>query len=535
MQTALTHKLENNEKVLRLGVVENGRIVEERIIRRQGSITVGRSARNTVMLASLDAPESLPLIDVHRGAHVLRFKKGDFGKVSCGGEVIDLRTAARRGLAQARNGEFRLPLKEQVSGKIKVGDSTMLFQFVNAPALVVAAPLPREARGSWVKSLDRSMLGFFLAVFLLLGGAGMGMESWWHHTGKYLQVTRKPSSESLRNMVPPWKITQKVKDPNVVTDDDRPSIDHRGVIVDPNGEKPDPETPTGTIINPPDAANNEGKGLETEVPEPVRETDKPVLTGTSTERVKEKIAEAFGPSPAKAPEQRESDPPKGRGSNDKSTVVTIVDSTFGIGPALPGKNSGSGRLGFKDAFGKKLDVGDDSVADERFTLADASEGAEAGSGGSSSRGIVVPSKDDNPIRDLDVGVLEGEAPLRPFTGGGIAGEMKPRPAGHTLRPPVHRPPPPTSSTTISQFVRGRQSALGRCYYTAVRRNPNVGNLLKIKVYVNKAGKARVMIVKDNTNDPTIARCVVDKIEQWNFTNNSGDRLVATIPLVFRKQ
>jgi hypothetical protein len=83
-------------------------------------------------------------------------------------------------------------------------------------------------------------------------------------------------------------------------------------------------------------------------------------------------------------------------------------------------------------------------------------------------------------------------------------------------------------------VRSRQSALGRCYFTAARRNPNVGNLLKIKVYVNKKGKARVVIVRDKTNDPSIARCVSDKIEGWKFPNNTGARLVAKIPLVFRK-
>lgn len=147
-------------RCLRIGVVVGGRIVEERLLSPGGKVTVGSDASNTVVVRT--ALRKFTLIETRDGGGGQIHLAGPMGgKITRGKDVVTLAEAAgpaRRGRRTARLG----PLDR---GKIKVGDTTVLFQFVRTP------PTPARNRaskrfGGWRwEAVD----WLFLAVILLSG------------------------------------------------------------------------------------------------------------------------------------------------------------------------------------------------------------------------------------------------------------------------------------------------------------------------------------------------------------------------------
>ena len=104
--------------MLRVGVIHQGRIVEDHLFKTKARVTTGRSTRNRVSLPAADLPLRCRLVDTKGGRQHLCFQKGTRGKVYTGGEVIDLRTAARRGLAARKGERFYMPLGPDVRASV---------------------------------------------------------------------------------------------------------------------------------------------------------------------------------------------------------------------------------------------------------------------------------------------------------------------------------------------------------------------------------------------------------------------------------
>ena len=48
----------NQPKILRIGVIQAGKIIEERLIRKRDSVTIGASPRNTLVVPASTLPRS---------------------------------------------------------------------------------------------------------------------------------------------------------------------------------------------------------------------------------------------------------------------------------------------------------------------------------------------------------------------------------------------------------------------------------------------------------------------------------------------
>jgi hypothetical protein len=135
----------NEHEALRIGILLDGKLIEERVIRERRRVTIGQSARATFAVpGSRTLPRSLVLFEpdgANKTEWRVRVPEGCQARISDG--------VAPRILA---SGEF--PVGARARGKLTIGDVTVLFQRVavaNAPRprLPASVRAPLFARVDW--------------------------------------------------------------------------------------------------------------------------------------------------------------------------------------------------------------------------------------------------------------------------------------------------------------------------------------------------------------------------------------------------
>lgn len=162
-------------KVLRIGIIQDGKIVQERLVKAGESVTVGESAKNTFVFprTHLKTPEFL-LFQPAGNGYVLQFTAAMKGKISSGGAVVALQKVQRDPSVQKKGDVFSLPLSPQDRGKITIDSVTVLFQFVAPPPVKAVTPMQAmDFRPRLLEDDDPVFLGFLaiwsaFAVVLLI-------------------------------------------------------------------------------------------------------------------------------------------------------------------------------------------------------------------------------------------------------------------------------------------------------------------------------------------------------------------------------
>jgi hypothetical protein len=169
----------NLPKVLRIGVIQGGKIVEERIIRRRETVTVGPSEKAHFVFAAPDLPSArFELFETKGEEYTLNFTETMSGRISIEGGVSELVDLRKSGKARAKGKIWQVPLTDQGRGKITVGESTILYQFVTPPPMQPRPQLPAAVRGNLLaNSINFSTV---CIMFFLLVEAGLCI--WWANT-----------------------------------------------------------------------------------------------------------------------------------------------------------------------------------------------------------------------------------------------------------------------------------------------------------------------------------------------------------------
>lgn len=154
-------------RILRIGIIQNGQLIEERLLRRREPVSIGQSPRNTFVLPAAGLPRSLVLFDVHDGRYRLRFRSGLNGKLSVQGSVLDFRALREQKLARKLGDGYVVPLADRSWGKVVVDEITVLFQFVDAPAVAATPALPRSMRQGWARFIDWPFMTALLGSFVV--------------------------------------------------------------------------------------------------------------------------------------------------------------------------------------------------------------------------------------------------------------------------------------------------------------------------------------------------------------------------------
>ncbi len=143
-------------RILRIGVLLGGKIVEERLIRDRAAVTIGQSMKNTFSIPVEGLPLEFTLFSIEENRYSLRFTGKMDGRVSDGagaGQVNTLDALKQKG-AQNAGDYYQVALTDGARGKLSLGDLTILFQFVTEPPRQPKPMLPASVRGTFADRFD---------------------------------------------------------------------------------------------------------------------------------------------------------------------------------------------------------------------------------------------------------------------------------------------------------------------------------------------------------------------------------------------
>jgi hypothetical protein len=157
-------------KVLRIGLVQGGKVIEERIIKQRGHVTVGPSEKSMFVVSAQHVPATFRLFELIGNDYALNFLDTMGGRVALQTGISDL--AALRGQAKRTpQGAYQVRLTEDARGKVVIGETTFLFQFVAPPPIQPKPQLPVSVRGGLSSQIDWPMT--IIAAFSFLFHFGM--------------------------------------------------------------------------------------------------------------------------------------------------------------------------------------------------------------------------------------------------------------------------------------------------------------------------------------------------------------------------
>jgi outer membrane biosynthesis protein TonB len=473
--------------------MQNGRIAEERLIRRPESITLGQSPRATlyVPLAPADRP-GLPgrrsLFELKKGRYRLRLGPDMTGRVTIDGTPRSLTELS----------QSHLDIQEGARGRLEFGDITVLFQMVAAPPERLKPCLPASARGG----LGSAMRSEAPVLFTLVGS--LVLHVGFVAAAALLFVPADAPKPVNRFMERPLVVDVQFFDHNEEPDmsvDPLPPIvapQPDQVLADEGPEQPDTATPAPEPTDNPSVAKD---------PSP---TPPPTVASANT---KGRQKSRLGPNQVK--ERR---PIRRKNVRDK----TLLKFISGVG--INGKG-GVDTLAKGHAINAKA-----AFSGNGIRVAESADDGNGFKGGPKSDAVTNPgpqvARVDNRDRvRLKVGRVE-----KPVE----KDEKRVK-----LRVRTHRPRGTASPGTVSQLsrlFRKRSSAFRTCYEQRLRKVPGLKGKVVIALSIRSNGRlAGVSVESNSTGDSVVAQCIVKKVRSWKLAAGDGTGVKRlTVPIVLAR-
>lgn len=462
---------EPKEKLLRLGVIHDKRVVEERFIRGQGDVTLGTDAKNVIQISGSGAPQALKLFESRgAGRYNLILEKGLDGRIDLGGTPETFSELVQSGKAKKRGNAYVVELGDDSRGRVVVGGFVILFQFVDAPPSDRMA-LTAVLKGGLLYKMDwpyRYILG---AIFLVFGGSGLVTHFWWVTTGQYYHNPFGSEAEAYAALRVEVKKEKKKK----------------------------PETQAVKVEAPPIPVKSET------VADAKAEADKP---------------KASGPKP----KDRGASGPMDRESRRARAAANVREKTFlgALGPGL-----GDGRPVVHDAnLASAFDFADGAGAGTPNGDAVAGGPTAVGPGGvdgggrykTLSQGDVgggrletTTAKTAEKSADTEVKV---KANVRDGSVTGQEGTGK------------------IDKDSVARVFSRRKGAIKHCYENALRTDGNLKGKVTIRFTIGPAGRiTNISATGNTTGNSQVADCIVEKVQGWRFDPPDGGSVTFSYPFL----
>lgn len=459
-------------RVLRIGIVHEGRIIEERLLRKRGDVTVGASPKCTFILPIANLPESYRLFVVQKGKYFLRFTAGMAGRVSVGERLWDLPELRESNLVQKSGQYFLLPLDDNSRGKLVFGEVSLLFQFVLPPPPVPKLELPATAKGGLLSRIDVPLFLAFMASLVLQAGGVAGVQYWWNVSGQFQVKKARRYSEVYEYLKA--EVQRRVQI-------EKPKVDVTG---------------PGTGSQEDKGAGGEEKKVEKEV------ARRPQRTGgdsveSAEERYRRKVAKVRN-----------------------STVIYHLGK-YGIGPGTVVGAAVEGGVA-----SSRLASAFETKGVETAGVGAPLSGFRAAPPGGGSEQATTYQK----LGKEEIGSGRGVAQV---AGGTKVEEVKLHIRGEGVRDVSGAGR--LDKSAIESVFSSRQSAIKMCYQRSLKVNPNISGKVTIRFTIGEAGTVTdIYVLENTTGDPDVAACIVQKVRTWRFTPPEGGPVTVTMPLLLQK-
>ncbi|MGC8928690.1 MAG: TonB family protein [Myxococcota bacterium] len=165
-----------NIKVLRVGIILNGKIISEKIINNPVDITIGTDKRCTFCVTeSQKLPKELTIFSAKNRQYFLVFNDRQTGQIIVKNAEFNLQSIKAQNTCQKKGNSYYYPLDVDSKGRIDVEDVIILFQFIPPPPEPPKPQIPEIAKGYWLKKMDKPFMAIFMASFILHFGFVFGV------------------------------------------------------------------------------------------------------------------------------------------------------------------------------------------------------------------------------------------------------------------------------------------------------------------------------------------------------------------------
>lgn len=159
----------SGDRVLRIGLLLGGKIIEERLVRKNEQVTFGQSSQNMFSVPLEQLPRTFTALVWTGKGYELRFASKMEGRVSRGDKVFSLDQLK----ANARRGDdyYAVDIDDNARGKIGIGEFSLLFHVIAEPPPQPKPVLPASVRGTLMDRMDpllMACLGITNAVAIVL-------------------------------------------------------------------------------------------------------------------------------------------------------------------------------------------------------------------------------------------------------------------------------------------------------------------------------------------------------------------------------
>lgn len=467
-------------KVLRIGVVQGGRIIEERIVRKRETVTVGHSERNHFVIPAQALPGRFDLFELRGGSYFLTFNDDMDGRVSVPSGLADFASLKSSGKAKKKGNFYQVELTEESRGKVVIGDSTLLFQFVTPPPIQPRPQLPAAARGGWIKSIDWPFVALIMVNFILQFGFVIWLENhdwpvvegWQQVPDRFasLLVDEVPTEEDIE------RLRHELDGEEEVTDDGEE-------VADEGEDQQDQQQATKSQNSGPRISPEERAARAEEAARRAAERRARVTEAMSRVAMA-KIIGSMGGSESGGVVADVL-----RGGDVGGDMDDVMSQVKGVGVARGGDSGVLRKVsgGSGDGAGSAADISQLRAKGGNKAVATEKMGTERQVRGKMKRGRAAATGGS--------GTLSGDA-VRATVGRALGG-------------------------------------IKACYERALRRNPTLGGRVTIRFTVGGGGRVVSASAANNTISPDVGNCIVGRIRSLRFPPPEGGNVTFSYPFFFQ--
>lgn len=477
------------KKVLRIGLFQNNRIIEERMLRTPESVTVGTSfKRNMFVVPVSDLPEHLTMFEHKDGQYTLHITKEMTGRVRVGGEVMTFQDVVRQGHAKKGTDGYVLPLPLDAQGRVVIGEATFLFQFVTPPPVRPVPVLPASMRGGWIQGI-----GITLLIALAISATV--------HIGSVVFLELQEWPEPLESEVRiPDRFVELLSE-----------------------QKPKEPEPKPKVEEPKD----DGKDKGNEQPEPVKQPAKKA---------------AAKPEPKEVPDDKpkgEDKPKKGLSAEEQAarelerqkrleasvrnkTLLAALGTAGGDGPGVVDDvlKSGAGVESVDKAMSRSGGMTTTASDVERSGLKSGGSADADGAGGTASIGDIGKSRGASRASSAQVTTAtKQDTAKRLKINVGMSGEAKT--VGGVL-----------DAEGISRKLKVRSSQFQKCFERQLKKDPKAGGKVIVQFVIGTAGRVTSASATVDSVGGGVGTCVAGIIEKVRFDRPQGGAVTVNKTFVF---